>query len=196
MRTDYFNFIKPKNFFEASETYGTRRETFRDLIGCKTEALSHSQSSPGEKTEAKNLIIENVSFATTNIIQNETDRSAGNNYSFNPSTGLQALPQLSHANAKPRLNLSLEELQLKAGDDWSLLKDNPIMLVAFDYVTYINKLIRSGVVPKDYTSKTYCQSCGEVPIHPEMVGEGGVLACPWCFVGGFACSYQQKNKEN
>lgn len=43
--------------------------------------------------------------------------------------------------------------------------------------------MRKGIVPEDFTSKTSCTNCGEVPVFPGV--PTCVLWCPWCWVGGY-----------
>ena len=74
---------------------------------------------------------------------------------------------------------TLAEVEVEAGDDWPLIKDDRESLLAFRQALMTRRMIERGEVPEHYTGSTNCRRCGFVPIFEGCPSE--VQGCPWCF---------------
>lgn len=71
------------------------------------------------------------------------------------------------------------EVEIEAGDDWPLIKNDRESLFAFRQALITRRMIERGEVPEHYTGSTNCKRCGLVPIFEGCTSE--VQGCPWCF---------------
>ena len=71
------------------------------------------------------------------------------------------------------------EVEIEAGDDWPLIKNDCESLFAFRQALITRRMIERGEVPEHYTGSTNCRWCGFVPIFEGCPSE--VQGCPWCF---------------
>jgi len=86
----------------------------------------------------------------------------------------------NNSNQSYHAELTVEELNCRAGDDWNEIKNDPNILEAFSKAALYSITRQKGLIPRDYTATTICKNCGEVPIDPSIRNDGYVLGCPWC----------------
>lgn len=81
-----------------------------------------------------------------------------------------------------KFNISIDELKKVAAEDWDDIKDNPDAIESLSDLIHKRNKMNNGGIPDNYTSKGFCESCGEIPIPPEMEHYSPFIGCMWCSV--------------
>lgn len=72
-----------------------------------------------------------------------------------------------------------EELQEAAGEDWPMVRGDPVVLDALAHAIVTRRQRERGECPPDWTETCECAGCG--PVFLWLGSPARLLGCPWCF---------------